>query len=90
MKKNNFQRLEKEDFDRVPKLNLIANRVQGRLNNMRLFGNVVDLYLAKVIDVFVMMTGGDVDTSKKYPSETLGRKSPTEPDEKKPTGPGNI
>ena len=77
MAKNNFQRLEEEEIDRLPDLPLgIANNVYNNLNNLRTFGSVIDLYLSKIIDVFVMMTGGNATRS----SHTSGHGSPTEPD----------
>jgi len=89
MRKNNFQRLEDEELDRLPDLPFsIANNVHNRLNNMRTIGNVIELYLTKVIDVLVMMTGGkSKPASKNSFTDTSGHGSPTEPDIDGPGGP---
>ena len=86
---NNFQRLEEEELNElthVP-LGIISNNVYNRLDNMRTMGSIVDLYLTKIVDVFVMMAGGKVERPNNTFSHTSGHRSPTEPDSGVPGGP---
>lgn len=88
MRKNNFQRLEDEDLERMPDVPLrIASNVHNSLGNMRTMGSMVDLYLTKIIDVFIMMSGGTVERNNNTFSHTSGHGSPTEPDSGIPGGP---
>ena len=85
---NNFQRLEEEELEGLPDLPLgIAQNVNSTLGGFRFFGNVVDLYLAKIADVFVMMTGGEVDPPKNNFRQEGDFGSPTSPDQGIPGGP---
>lgn len=85
---NNFKRLEEEELDRLPDLPLgISQNVNSSLGNMRTLGSVVELYFAKIFDVFVMMAGGRIDTPPNNFSNPGGHGSPTEPDSGIPGGP---
>ena len=83
MEKNNFQRLEEEEISRLPELPLgiVKDNVHTQLDGFRAIGGMIDLYLSKLIDIFVAMTGGK--------SERSGRGNPpTDPDNSVPGGPG--
>ena len=86
---NNFQRLEEEEMEQLPPLPLgiIGNRVHNRLDNMRTMGSMVDLYLTKIVDVFVMMAGGKVERPNNNFSPGGSYGAPTEPDGDVPGGP---
>jgi hypothetical protein len=88
MGKNNFQRLEEEELGNLPDLPLgIAHNVHNSLDNMRTLGGVVDLYLTKIIDVLIMMSGGTVDRSGNSFSSSTNHGTPTDPDRGTPRGP---
>jgi len=85
---NNFQRLEEEEMDRFAQpLGIIGNNVHNSLDNMRTMGSMFELYFTKIVDVFVIMTGGNSERSNNTFSHTSGHGSPTEPDSGKPGGP---
>ncbi len=86
---NNFQRLEEEELNELTELplGLIGNKVHNSLDNMRTMGSMVELYLTKIVDVFVMMTGGNAERPNNTFSHTSGHGSPTEPDSHIPGGP---
>ena len=85
---NNFQRLEEEEMEQLPPLPLgIGHRVHNRLDNMRTMGSIVDLYLTKIVDVFVMLTGGSVERPNNNFSPGGDYGAPTEPDRDTPGGP---
>jgi len=55
---------------------------------MRTMGSMVELYLTKIVAVFVMMTGGkNVERPNNTFSHTSGHGSPTEPGSGMPGGP---
>lgn len=85
---NNFQRLEEEEIEQLPQLPLgIGHNVHNRLDNMRTMGSMVDLYLTKIVDVFVMMTGGKVERPNNNFSPGGNHGRPTDPDADMPGGP---
>ena len=80
---NNFKRLEEEEHRRLP--GDTQRSVRNRIGNMRTVGQVFELYMTKILDLFVMMTGGDVDDrSNKRKSPNKGY--PTDPEGDAPTG----
>ena len=88
---NNFQRLEEEEMDNLPQLPLgISHNVNNSLGNMRTMGSIVDLYITKIMDVFVMMAGGKVERPNNNFGPIGGHGSPTEPDGRMPDGPSEL
>ncbi len=82
---NNFKRLQEEEMSRVPDLSDTQRSVRNRVEGMRTIGQVVELYLAKILDVFVVMTGGNVDQKKSSgPKSNFGY--PTAPEKDAPPG----
>ncbi len=82
---NNFKRLQEEELERVPDLRNNQRSVRNQLDNMRTVGNVVELYLTKILDLFVVMSGGRISTSDTRPSDHTG--SPTDLDRRnRPSG----
>jgi len=65
--KNNFQRLQDDEMGRVPDLSDTQRQVRQKIEGMQTIGQVVELYLTKILDAFVMMTGGEVDSSNRKP-----------------------
>ena len=63
--KNNFERLQDDEMGRVPDLSDTQRQVRQRIEGMQTIGQVVDLYLTKILDAFVMMTGGEIDSSSR-------------------------
>lgn len=68
---NNFKRLQEEESSRVPDLSDTQRSVRNQVTGMRTIGDVVELYLTKVLDVFVVMTGGTIEkkSSKRRPAD---------------------
>jgi len=68
---NNFKRLQDEELNRVPDLSDTQRSVHNQVEGMRTIGEVVELYLAKVLDVFVVMTGGTIakKSTKRSPTD---------------------
>jgi len=82
---NNFKRLEEEESQRLPDLGDSQRTVRNRINNMRTVGQVFELYMTKILDLFVVMTGGNVQdrsTTKKSPNKGY----PTDPSIDPPSG----
>ena len=85
---NNFQRLEEEEMDNLPQLPLgIGHQVHNSLDNMRTMGSMVDLYLTKIVDVFVMMAGGKSERPNNGFSPGGSHGTPTDPHSDGPGGP---
>jgi len=85
---NNFQRLEEEEMDNLPQLPLgVGHHVHNSLDNMRTMGSMFDLYVTKIMDVFVMMAGGKINRPNNNFGQAGGNGSPTEPDRNIPGGP---
>jgi len=82
---NNFKRLQEEELNRAPDLSDTQRTVHNQVEGMRTMGEVVELYLAKVLDVFVVMTGGTVTkkSSKRRPAD---QGYPTKSNSDAPTG----
>lgn len=82
---NNFKRLQEEEMSRVPDLSDTQRSVRNRVEGMRTMGAVVELYLTKILDVFVVMTGGTVEQKKSSgPKSSFGY--PTAPEKDVPSG----
>ncbi len=90
MAKNNFQRLEEEELSRLPDLPLgIKHNVHNHLDSLRTIGGVIDLYLSKLVDVFIAMTGGKPERPSNTFFSDSGHNPPTDPDSGGPGGPAN-
>ena len=82
---NNFKRLQEEELGRVPDLSDTQRSVRNRVEGMRTIGQVVELYLTKILDVFVVMSGGNIDQKKSSgPKNNFGY--PTAPEKDAPSG----
>jgi len=58
-KKNSFKDLEDEDLDKNPQApKQVEDDLNANINSIQTFGNVVELYLSKVIGLFVAILGG--------------------------------
>ena len=67
-KLNNFQQLEEEQIkELVNQKPDVAPKIEmGIMGSMRTFnfgGNIVELYLSKIIDLFISLLGGSRDNS---------------------------
>ena len=60
MEVNNFKKLMEEDEERYLQAhnNQVGTRVWGTLGFFRLIGDLVTMFIPRVIDVFVMAAGG--------------------------------
>lgn len=84
---NNFKRLQEEELDRVPDLGDTQRAVRDKVSNMRTVGQVFELYMTKILDLFVVMTGGNVQErsstrkspDKGYPTDADGDTPPGGP-----------
>jgi len=82
---NNFKRLQEEEINRMPDQSDSQRSVRNRVEGMRTIGQVVELYLTKILDVFVVMAGGNVDQKKSRRSVSdIGY--PTSPEKDAPSG----
>ncbi len=82
---NNFKRLQEEELSRVPDLGDTQRAVRNKVTNMRTVGQVFELYMTKILDLFVVMTGGSVQdrsSNKKPPHSGY----PTDADGDAPLG----
>ena len=61
----NFKDLEDEILNETPMPLGIKSNVQGQLSNMRTFGGIIELYLSKIIDLFIDMFGGTNESTAK-------------------------
>ena len=98
--RNNFKRLEEEEEKRYPGAPPeIESNIQSEIGIFKMIGQIVDMYLPKVVEVFVMITGGNVDRmgqqeeNNSHSDESLDRRSSSgtilPPDHNKPSGPGS-
>lgn len=56
---NSFKEMQDEDLDKNPQApKLIENNLNSNMQSMHTFGNVVELYISKVVDLFVALLGG--------------------------------
>ncbi len=81
MRTNNFKRLEEEEFNNMPEPPAeIQNNIVGQVNIFRFIGDIIDLYLPKVVDLFVQMSGGDSPSATRSPDQDGpfdGKRGPT-------------
>ena len=54
-------------MNRVPDLSDTQREVRQRIEGMQTIGQVVELYLTKILDAFIIMTGGEVESSNRKP-----------------------
>ena len=67
---NNFQRLMQEEERRTPPPPpSIKNNLGGTMKVYRFLGQVVELYLPRVFDLFILLSGGEKEqeSSRKDP-----------------------
>ncbi len=70
MRTNNFKRLEEEEFNNMPEPPAeIQNNIVGQVNLFRFIGDIIELYLPKVVDLFVQMSGGDQSSARRSPEK---------------------
>jgi hypothetical protein len=76
---NNFQRLMQEEERRTPPPPpRIKNNLGGTMKVYRFLGQVVELYLPRVIDLFILLSGGEKPQtgSRKDPGSGRGPSGP--------------
>lgn len=63
MRVNNFKKLMEEDEEtHYPNLSSqVQTNVENTLGIFRYFGQIVEVFLPKVVDTFIAMSGGDSD-----------------------------
>jgi len=94
MEDNNFKRLyeDEENAYEVKHHQKIRANVLGTLGLFRLVGDLVDVFLPRVMDIFVMASGGRDDG----PGPVRSRKAPPtdprrpNPGENTPKGPNEV
>lgn len=73
---NNFQRLMEQEEERSPQPPNIQHNVENTLGIFRFIGQIVEVYLPKVADMFVTMAGGN-ESQQQRPTNAIGnRKMP--------------
>lgn len=89
--KNNFQQLQDEDEQDFKDKNLnqvIRSKTWGNLSAFRFIGDIVEVYLARVVDLFILIAGGHDDGNKRSSTPPSLGKAPG-PSPKKAPGPVN-
>ncbi|MCB0703937.1 MAG: hypothetical protein KDC34_01450 [Saprospiraceae bacterium] len=77
---NNFQRLMEEEERRTPPPPPeIKSNLGGTLKIYQFIGQIVELYLPRVMDLFVLLGGGENDPSVKRNDPGAGPTSNREP-----------
>lgn len=63
---NNFQQLQEQEENRflTQDKNQIRENLSATFSSFRFVGDVVDVYLPKVLEMFVVILGGDEDVVK--------------------------
>jgi hypothetical protein len=62
MSRNNFKILEEEEQGRYPGAPpQIESNIQNEMGILKMVGHIVDVYLPKVLELFIMITGGNTD-----------------------------
>lgn len=66
METNNFQKLMQEEEENYQRLqeDRVHSKVWGTLSLFRLVGDLVDVFVPRVVDVFVMVAGGRGESEK--------------------------
>jgi hypothetical protein len=86
---NSFQRLMEEEYEprfTLPQMMEIENRLKRQQHSIRTTGDMVDLYLPKVIKAFIHLLGGsDSDDVRAIPAPS---DLPHMPKQGKPKAPG--
>jgi len=58
-KQNSFKELEKlQEQEYKDNLDKVKNSIDGNLNGLSFFTNIIDVYFARVVSLIVSMTGG--------------------------------
>lgn len=88
---NNFQRLMEEEYEprfTLPQMTEIEDSLRRRQNSMKTAGDVIDLFLPKVLKAFVHLLGGSDNDE-----ESNARPRPSDfnhlPNSNGPKGPGS-
>jgi len=90
MQVNNFKRLQEEDerIYREQHEEKVLNSLLSSLNAFRLVGQMMEMYLPKIFEIFVIAVGGRVDDKPQPPSGSLPpSQGPDSPNGKR--GPGD-
>ncbi|MEL6922702.1 MAG: hypothetical protein AAFO94_01560 [Bacteroidota bacterium] len=97
--RNNFKLLEEEEARRYPGAPPeIEQKLKSEMGVMQAFGNILDMYLPKIIKVFVMIAGGNADEIGKNDRARSGSDNSIDrggaassilPSDKGPAGPGS-
>jgi len=68
---NNFKRMQEEDEMRYGELEekRVKSGIMGTLGFLRFVGQLVDIYLPRVVDMFVATAGGSVGGAKIHRSD---------------------
>jgi hypothetical protein len=92
MQVNNFKRLQEEDerIYREKHEDKVLTSLLTSLNAFRLVGQMMEMYLPKIFDIFVIAVGGKVDGSTPPPPGSIppSQGPPNEPNGKR--GPGDA
>ena len=57
---NNFKKLQEQELNNVEfRTNSIKSGISSSMNAFRFVGDMLDLFIPKVLGIFVNMTGGD-------------------------------
>lgn len=76
---NNFKRLEEEGFGhyRGPRQEKIHSGINSTLGTVRFVGRIVDVYLSRMVDTIIGITGGDMGGQR--PGNSGDRRPPNDP-----------
>lgn len=74
---NNFQKIQRETEEEFYSLEGrgVEENLLGTFSTYRFIGNVIDVYVPRVVDLFIAITGGEIKESPK-PKSSRDRNDP--------------
>ena len=71
--RNNFKQLMEEEYESrftLPQMNEIENRLNRKQHSMNVAGDILDLFLPKIIKTVAGMLGSEEDRNRPAPSDS--------------------
>lgn len=65
---NNFKELEEKELRGSPLPPRVARDINQNIGVLRFISNIIELYMPKVAELFVSLSGGNMDTDKIPPN----------------------
>lgn len=91
---NSFRKLQEEEEREFEESGIIGDKIQsevwGSLGLLRFIGQIVEMYLPKVVDVFIAASGGEANKNPEKYSDAPSLGGVNRPKEIKPGNPEDI